>query len=387
MLGIKKGTVLLCDHEVAWEIEAKETIARLKGILGDVAKEIEHVGSTAIPSIKAKPIVDLAVAVDRFEDVLALEVPLREAGFYYRPNSKGLKDQILFACGSNYDGTGDLQTHFIHVVLKNSMEWKNYINFRNYLNANPGAAKEYENLKIALFEQAPEDPGREKYTAGKHDFVTKTLRDALIYAYEAMPTQADDTLKHYDLLIDEGNDPVCDPPQLQKYMDQWDGEAFFDMLHLSQNDTVLELGVGTGRLALKIAPKCKEFCGIDLSPKTAKRASEHLQECKNATVLTGDFITSPPQRTFDLIYSSLTFLHIQNKWAAIKTVASLLKQNGRFVLSVSKDRSEILDYGTRVLRVYPDDPREIRDLLTEAGLTLTEEKETEFAYLFGAKKQ
>ncbi|MBQ5821316.1 MAG: GrpB family protein, partial [Clostridia bacterium] len=265
MLGIKKGTVLLCDHEVAWEIEAKETIARLKAILGDVAKEIQHVGSTAIPSIKAKPIVDLAVAVDRFEDVLALEVPLREAGFYYRPNSKGLRDQILFACGSNYDGTGDLQTHFIHVVLKNSMEWKNYINFRNYLNANPRAAKEYEDLKIALFEQAPEDPGREKYTAGKHDFVTRTLRDALIYSYETMPPQADDTFKHYDLLIDEGNDPVCDPPQLQKYMDQWDGEAFFDMLHLSPNDTVLELGVGTGRLALKIAPKCKDFCGIDVS--------------------------------------------------------------------------------------------------------------------------
>ena len=104
-------------------------------------------------------------------------------------------------------------------------------------------------------------------------------------------------------------------------------------------------------------------------------------------MLTGNFITSPPRKTFDLIYSSLTFLHIQNKWAAIKTVASLLKQNGRFVLSVSKDRSEILDYGTRVLRVYPDDPREIRELMTAAGLTLTEEKETEFAYLFGAKKQ
>ena len=82
MIGLKRGTVKLCEHEKEWEIEAQNTISRLKKILGNVANDIQHVGSTAIPSIKAKPIIDIAVAVDDFNDVLALEKELKDEGFY-----------------------------------------------------------------------------------------------------------------------------------------------------------------------------------------------------------------------------------------------------------------------------------------------------------------
>ena len=85
MLGLKRGIVPLCEHEQAWEIEAQNTILRLKEILGAVIKDIQHVGSTSIPSIKAKPIIDIAIAVDDFEDVLLLEEELKKQGFYYRP--------------------------------------------------------------------------------------------------------------------------------------------------------------------------------------------------------------------------------------------------------------------------------------------------------------
>lgn len=182
MIGLKRGTVKLCEHEKEWEIEAQNTISRLKKILGNVAKDIQHVGSTAIPSIKAKPIIDIAVAVDDFNDVLALEKELKDEGFYYRPQSD-LGDQLLFASGSLYEGTGDLQTHFIHVVRTNSMDWINYINFRDYLNSTPTVAKEYEELKVSLAMQAPIDSGREKYLKGKHDFIVYTLRKALVKSY------------------------------------------------------------------------------------------------------------------------------------------------------------------------------------------------------------
>lgn len=79
--------------------------------------------------------------------------------------------------------TGDLQTHFIHIVLTDSMDWKNYINFRDYLNAKLEIAKEYENLKISLAKASPIDVGREKYLNGKHDFIVYTLRKALAYSY------------------------------------------------------------------------------------------------------------------------------------------------------------------------------------------------------------
>ena len=81
---------------------------------------------------------------------------------------------------------------------------------------------------------------------------------------------------HYDSLIDENNDPACDPKPAQEYMNKWDGQVFIDELELSTSKTVLEIGVGTGRLALKVCGKCKSFVGIDISPKTIERAKENL---------------------------------------------------------------------------------------------------------------
>ena len=184
MIGLKRGTVKLCEHEKEWELEAQKTIACLKQILGNVIKDIQHVGSTSILSIKAKPIIDIAVAVDEFDAILRFEKELKDNGFYYRPNAQAsLRDQLLFACGNFYEGTGDLQTHFIHVVRTNSMDWIHYINFRDYLNNTPFAAKEYENLKVALARQAPAENGREVYCQGKHDFIVHTLRKALVKSY------------------------------------------------------------------------------------------------------------------------------------------------------------------------------------------------------------
>ena len=83
-------------------------------------------------------------------------------------------------------------------------------------------------------------------------------------------------IRHYDLLIEEGNDPFRDPPQLSSYMDKWDGEKFIRLLNLTGNELVLEIGVGTGRLAVRALPKCREFIGIDISPKTIERAKENI---------------------------------------------------------------------------------------------------------------
>ena len=82
MLGLKRGTVSLCAHEKEWEMEAERTISRLKAILGDAIRDIQHVGSTSIPAIKAKPIIDIAVAVDCFDNILAVEKELQGAGLY-----------------------------------------------------------------------------------------------------------------------------------------------------------------------------------------------------------------------------------------------------------------------------------------------------------------
>lgn len=182
MIGLKRGTVKLYEYEEEWEIEAQNTITKLRKILGNIIKDIQHVGSTAIPSIKAKPIIDIAIAVDDFNEILAFEKDLKNEGFYYRPNSD-LGKQLLFASGSYYEGTGNLQTHFIHIVKTESMDWINYINLRDYLNNNLSVAKEYEMLKESLALQFSIDNGREKYLKGKHEFIVYTLRKALVKSY------------------------------------------------------------------------------------------------------------------------------------------------------------------------------------------------------------
>ena len=176
-IGLPRGTVKLAEHQPLWETEAKNTVFTLKSLFGDTAADIQHVGSTAIPAIMAKPIIDIAVAVRSFKDVTALIPKLEQNGFYYRPNSRP-DNQMLFAKGSYYNGTGNVQTHFIHVVILNSAEWTDYINFRDYMNAHPEDAKVYEALKMRLALEAPLDAGREKYTAGKHEFITQMLQKA-----------------------------------------------------------------------------------------------------------------------------------------------------------------------------------------------------------------
>lgn len=180
MIGLKRGTVELCEHELEWEENAALTIEKLKRIFGVAAVDIAHVGSTSITKIKAKPIIDIAVAVNSFEDVTPL-VPVLEANGFLRRHWE-TADQLLFACG-DYSRPGGIQTHFIHVVKAGSREWRNYINFRDYLNAKPDVAKEYEALKVRLADKYRNDPGRKKYLEGKYGFITRTLRKALVWSY------------------------------------------------------------------------------------------------------------------------------------------------------------------------------------------------------------
>ena len=192
---------------------------------------------------------------------------------------------------------------------------------------------------------------------------------------------------HYDLLIDENNDPVHDPKPLQNYMDKWDGQVFIDKMELNKDKSVLEIGVGTGRLAVRVAPLCGEFYGVDISPKTIGRAKDNLAKLENVSLTCADFLSYEFGRTFDVVYSSLTFMHIEDKQRAINKIAALLKDDGKFVLSIDKNQDRFIDTGTRKITIYPDTPDEIKTYIANTGLLLTECYETKFAHIFAAQKQ
>lgn len=175
---------------------------------------------------------------------------------------------------------------------------------------------------------------------------------------------------HYALLLEENNDPVNDPPPLREYMRRWDGAPFLELLQLCPNKTVLKIGVGTGRLALEVAPHCKKLTGIDLTPEVIARARVHLAGLPNVSLLCGDFLLYPFTETFDIVYSSLVFMHIREKQAAITKVRSLLKPGGCFVLSIDQNQTPVLDMGTRQISLYPDNLEDTRHYFQNAGLRL-----------------
>ena len=192
---------------------------------------------------------------------------------------------------------------------------------------------------------------------------------------------------HYNSLIDENNDPVHDPAPLQEYMNKWDGDRFIEDLRLSCEKSVLEIGVGTGRLAVRAAPDCGRFVGIDISPKTIERACENLAEHKKVELICDDFLTHEFDGSFEVIYSSLTFMHIEDKHAAVNKVAALLNLDGRFVLSIDKNQDEYIVTGDRKLQIFPDKPGEILSFIKDAGLIIVKQYDTEFAHIFVAEKK
>lgn len=193
--------------------------------------------------------------------------------------------------------------------------------------------------------------------------------------------------EHYDMLIDEGNDSVHDSELLRDYMNKWDGDDFIAALQLESYKEVLEIGVGTGRLAKRVAPSCKMFTGVDISPKTIERAKKNLEKLENVKLHCADFIEYRFEDTFDTIYSSLTFMHIKNKQEAINKISTLLNENGRFVLSIDKNRSERIDYGTRIIEIYPDELNMTKKYIEKSDMKIEKVMESESAYIIVATRK
>lgn len=172
MIGLKRGTVELVPHQKEWRENAEKIILLLKQILGSAAVDIQHVGSTAIFLIHAKPIIDIAVAVHELKDVLPYIEVLKQHNIIFR--GEIVPGEILFIMGND-----DMRTHHIHIVTWGGTEWNNYINFRDYLNACPEKALLYDACKQKLALQFSK--ARKDYTAGKEEIINQLLLEAGVW--------------------------------------------------------------------------------------------------------------------------------------------------------------------------------------------------------------
>ncbi len=128
-------------------------------------------------------------------------------------------------------------------------------------------------------------------------------------------------------------------------------------------------------------PKGEKFFGIDISPKTIERAEHNLSQYQNVELICADFITCDFNTAFDVVYSSLTFMHIKEKQECINRIYSLLNPKGYLILSIDKNQDEYIDYGDRKVKIYPDNLDDTKEYFINSGLILLDCIETEFAYI------
>jgi GrpB-like predicted nucleotidyltransferase (UPF0157 family) len=169
-LGVGNKSVKLADPNQSWHEAYLLEEAAIRKALGDLAVDVQHFGSTSIPTIKAKPIIDIAVGVRRFEDGLACIEPMASIGYVYA-GSNIVPDDHIFG----RDIQGDTRTHLVHVVEHGGPTWRNFLIFRDRLRREPDLARAYEALKIELAARYAND--RASYTAAKKDFIQKILSE------------------------------------------------------------------------------------------------------------------------------------------------------------------------------------------------------------------
>jgi GrpB-like predicted nucleotidyltransferase (UPF0157 family) len=166
-------TILIADHDPAWRVKFEEEKARILAVISEHIEDIQHVGSTSVPDLAAKPIIDIMIAIYNLSLVDKCVAPLEKLGYGYMGEC-GLPERHFF-CKPPPDGWGN-RTHHIHMVLKGSNQWVNQIHFRDYLRTHPERRQAYQDLKRELAARFGSD--REGYTDAKQDFVFATLRMA-----------------------------------------------------------------------------------------------------------------------------------------------------------------------------------------------------------------
>lgn len=167
------GAISVLDYDPAWPEMFERERGNLQSALGSHIVTIEHMGSTAVPGLAAKPIIDLLVGVRNLTDARSRCIePLQALGYTHIPEYESwLPDELFFRRGAPGPWT-----HHVHVMEPSSPRWDAYLSFRNYLRTHPDAARAYGNLKKSLAAVFNDDIAG--YRNAKHAFVVAAIAKA-----------------------------------------------------------------------------------------------------------------------------------------------------------------------------------------------------------------
>ena len=167
-IGLARETVLLVEYTETWAACFRAERAEILRALGQLAVDVQHIGSTSVPGLLAKPIIDIAVGVRSLDDVEQAVPVLSALGYEYFGDREGTGEHFFAK------GTDHRRTHYLHMAEIESRNWRDYLKFRDSLRADTVLREEYAELKRRL--AAEYALCRKLYTDGKANFVRGVLR-------------------------------------------------------------------------------------------------------------------------------------------------------------------------------------------------------------------
>jgi GrpB-like predicted nucleotidyltransferase (UPF0157 family) len=168
--------VRIVDYNRQWPRLFQDRARAIRAEMGDVALRIDHIGSTAVVGLAAKPIIDVQISVAAFEPLDAFRAPLEQLGYVFRADNQELTKRYF------RERPGDHRTH-IHVRRAGSFSEQLALLFRDFMRMHPDWARRYAQLKLALAERHAHD--RQAYTDAKRPFTWEALAAADAWAQRA----------------------------------------------------------------------------------------------------------------------------------------------------------------------------------------------------------
>ena len=164
-----KDKIVIKEYDPSWITLFAEEHDAIMDSIGHYVAEIRHIGSTSVPGLAAKPVVDILVGLRRLLDAQDCILPLEGMGYEYHPEYEvEFPDRRYFRKSLN-----GRRTHQIHIVEIETDFWKSHIYFRDYLESHPAQALQYSKLKRNLAAEFEND--RERYTEAKAPFIERIL--------------------------------------------------------------------------------------------------------------------------------------------------------------------------------------------------------------------
>ena len=157
--------VTIAPYNPAWPVMYEEEREKIVAALGDLIADIHHFGSTAVPDLPAKPVIDIMIAVPRLGDAIECIGPLSDLGYAFIDYPQNT-DRRVFR-------KGPLRTHHVHIVEADSSELRKHLVFRDALRANTDWRDQYAALKYDLADRHRND--RAQYSQSKTEFVQRIL--------------------------------------------------------------------------------------------------------------------------------------------------------------------------------------------------------------------